>query len=329
MVLPRLVNRISNVNTNNYLENAPFLFDLDNKLVFDNNLWKKIEDKWIGIEIVKIFGVPLLEQNVKYNKDPFDDKLYWILYNLFNDWTSGNNWFHLIPNSISIEIPYNEIEILIEISDKIIFQSDKNIFQSDKIQSIYNILPETMSLLKNKMTGIEYFIKTQHTSTKKDFKPISVDTPYEAIMHILSSKECNRSLKKSNTKKYLLLSPWQEKISSDNEFRVFIIDNKIAGISQQNIFKVSIVMNFIWYNMAEQIYIAIIELYSNIKKSLSYEFHYDQCCLDIWIEQKDENIYAHLIEINGRGDWGPAGSSLYCWKYDPPNADNIELLIRI
>lgn len=322
MITSRFENRVSIVNTNNYYENAPFRFNL-NQLIFDTELWMKIKDKWIGMEIVKIFGIPLLENNVKYNnKDPDNDKLFWIVYHLFNDWTAGNNWFNIIQNSIIIKIPDNEIDILIETSNDIISHKELK-------QKLSDILPETMSILTTKMSGIDYFIKTHHTSTKKNYKPIPVCTPHRALMHILSSVECNRAFKKSNyIKPYLLLSPWQEKISSDNEFRVFIIDNEIAGISQQNIYKISEVMTNVWYGMAEDIYIAVEKLYSDIKNKLPYEFQYDQCCLDIWIEQIDETIIAHLIEINGRGDWGPAGSSLYCWKYDPPIIQKRELLIR-
>jgi len=115
----RFVNNISMVNTNNYHEDAPFRFDLI-QLVFDVELWTKIKDKWIGIEIIKIFGIPLLENNVKYNKEPDDDKLYWIIYNLFNNWTGGHNWFNIIPESIIIEIPDKELDILIETSNKLI-----------------------------------------------------------------------------------------------------------------------------------------------------------------------------------------------------------------
>lgn len=179
------------------------------------------------------------------------------------------------------------------------------------------------------MSGNGYFIKTQDTSTKKDYSPISINTPHEALIHILSSNECNRSLKRNNKKKYLLLSPWQEKLmSSDNEFRVFIIDAKVAGISQQNIYKISTHMMNVWAYMAEDIYVAVEKLYNNIKNSLPYEYQYDECCLDIWIEQINENLIAHLIEINGRGRWGSAGSSLFCWKYDPPIVLKRELLIR-
>jgi hypothetical protein len=317
---------VSRLNTNNYHETSPFRFD-NNKLVFDKELWTKIHDKWIGIEIIKIFGIPLLESHVLYNNIPEDsDELYWIIYSLFNEWTAGNHWYHLIPESIIIEIPDKEIDILINTSDTLIYQTKE-------VENFINILPETISLLKKTMTGIDYFIKTQNTSTKKDFKPISVDTSYEALKHILLSKECNRSFKKTKKKQrknYLLLSPWRCNVSSDNEFRVFIIDGKIAGISQQDIYKISVTMLNVWSSMADEIYNAVEKLYENIKLNLSYEFQYDQCCLDIWINHDNqEDLVAYLIEINGRGGWGSSGSALYCWKYDPPIALEKQLRIRI
>lgn len=326
----RFVNTTVNKNTNNHNEIAPFKFDGD-KIIFDKNVWVKIKDKWIGLEIVKQFGEPILENNVLFNSDPnIDNELnkkdninFWIVYTLFNRWTAGNNWWNLIEDSIKIKIPEDEIKEMIEISDNIILH---------KLINIDDKLPITKQLLKNEMkckSGNGYFIKTEDASTKRDYKPIEVFTPTEALVHILSSVQCNRVLHKDREEHYLLLSPWKEKLSiSDNEFRAFIIDGEVAGISQQNLYIKSNLMINVWAHMPEEIYQAVEKLYKDIKSTLTYEFDYDQCCLDVWIEQFDENIVAHLIEINGRGYWGSAGSSLYNWLEDPPVTLKRELLIR-
>jgi len=339
MATTRFQSNIQILNTSNYHEYAPIRFNNLSDLIFDKVLWLKIQDKWIGKEIIKTFGNPLLENNVKYNREPDDDTLYWKIYHLFNEWTSGNQWYNIIPNSIIIEISQKELDILIQISNELIsydeyykthLECDNNEeLNCDNNEEFDDILPEIICNLKNKMSGIGYFVKTQDTSTKKDYTPIPVYTPYDALVHILSSKQCNKSLKMSNINKtkYLLLSPWKN-ISADNEFRVFVIDDKIAGISQQNVNKISDVMINKWSCVAEDIYIGVEKLYDNIKNLLPYEYQYDQCCLDIWIEEIDGCIIANLIEINGRGLWGSSGSSLYCWKYDPPIAENRELLIR-
>lgn len=325
----RFVNSTLNKNTNNHNEMAPFKFNED-KIIFDENQWMKIKDKWIGLEIIKQFGEPILENNVFFNSDPNivnelnknDNKNFWIVYRLFNRWTAGNNWWHLLDNSIKIKIPNEEIKKMIEISDNMILHRVSNI----------ESLPLTLQLLHNEMKcTLEngYFVKTEDASTKKDFAPIEVFTPTEVLSHILSSVQCNRVLYKNRDEHYLLLSPWTEKLSiSDNEFRAFIIDGEVAGISQQNLYTVSNLMLNVWSHMPEEIYLAVEKLYKGIKSKLSHEFDYDQCCLDLWIEQIDDNLVAHLIEINGRGYWGSAGSSLYNWLEDPPIASKRELLIR-
>ena len=291
----RFVNSTFNKNTNNYNSNAPFKFD-KNKIIFDTNLWMEIKDKWIGMEIIKQFGEPILENNVLFNSDPNTDTdtdtntNFWIVYRLFNKWTAGNNWWHLLENSITIKIPSEEINEMIEISEKIILH---------RVKICDSSLPLTRQLLKDKMkcTDVGYFVKTQNTSTKKDYKPIEVYTPTEVLTHILGSIECTRVLYKEK-EHYLLLSPWKEKLSlSNNEFRAFIIDGEVAGISQQNLYVISNDMLNVWSYMPEEIYIAVEKLYKDITSKLSYEFDYDQCCLDVWIEQIDEVIIAHLIEF--------------------------------
>ena len=346
----RFINSTFERNTNNYNANSPFKFKEDN-IIFDKNLWMKIFDKWIGLEIVKIFGEPILENNVIFNVDPNidnDDESnkkhninFWIIYRLFNKWTAGNNWWHLLENSITIKIPSEEIKEMIEISDNIILHRVSTIENSVPCNDTFKTHPErleikqfpvplTRQLLRDKMkcTDVGYFVKTQNTSTKKDYKPIEVYTPTDVLTHILGSIECNRVLYKEK-EHYLLLSPWKEKLSlSNNEFRAFIIDGFVAGISQQNLYVISNDMLNVWAHMPEEIYQAVEKLYEDIKSKLSYEFQYDQCCLDVWVEQIDEVVIAHLIEINGRGYWGSAGSSLYNWETDPPIASKRELLIR-
>ena len=206
----RFVNSTFNKNTNNYNSNAPFKFD-KNKIIFDTNLWMEIKDKWIGMEIIKQFGEPILENNVLFNSDPNTDTdtdtntNFWIVYRLFNKWTAGNNWWHLLENSITIKIPSEEINEMIEISEKIILH---------RVKICDSSLPLTRQLLKDKMkcTDVGYFVKTQNTSTKKDYKPIEVYTPTEVLTHILGSIECTRVLYKEK-EHYLLLSPWKEKLS--------------------------------------------------------------------------------------------------------------------
>jgi hypothetical protein len=312
----RLIKDIEGRNDNNHWEMAPFTF-IDNKLVFDSKLWGKLDNTWLKEQILNKFSDVVLQNGVLNKNRPCDN--YWILYNLFNNWTSGEKWYNLVPRGKIVEIPIDELPALINISTRLILCGG-SIIRPETL-----LIPKTLELLKTVFdvpAEDGYFIKTEHCSVKKDYKPHSVYTPLEALEHILGSRNC-ASLLISKHQHYLLLSPWIPVLEPlHNEFRAFVKDGIVTGISQQVIYKVSNVMLSVWSKRAEEIYLAVDKLKDIIEEACNY----DEYIIDLWISGEDD-LTANLIEINGRGGWGPAGASLFSWQFDPPN-DKRELLIR-
>ena len=68
---------------------------------------------------------------------------------------------------------------------------------------------------------------------------------------------------------------------------------------------------------ADDVIIACQKLYDTINQCNSMRY---QCTFDAFlVTNSSANIHARLIEINSDAfGWGPAGSSLFSWKYNPP-----------
>ncbi len=89
-----------------------------------------------------------------------------------------------------------------------------------------------------------------------------------------------------------------------NEFTIFIYQNVITGISQQN-----------WYNVYNYNDKEINIVTDVVFKMIEYwrnEIVYDSFVADIWIDF--ENSDAYLIECNPWGIFSSSGSALFDWK---------------
>ena len=107
---------------------------------------------------------------------------------------------------------------------------------------------------------------------------------------------------------------------------ILLIDNgNISGISQQYYTTVYPFMSFLG-KTPELVLESVQKLWQNIKGKLEYK----TCVLDVYIVyDEDGEMECKLIEINGCGRWGAAGSSLYEWEKDDPLDNPLELRIKI
>ena len=93
---------------------------------------------------------------------------------------------------------------------------------------------------------------------------------------------------------------WNYNISPDNEFRVFILDKEIKGISQQKLVPLNIKIS------TDDIISSICKMWNEKKNKVKY----NDCVIDCYIY---ENI-AHIIELNSGGGWSTSGSALFNWE---------------
>lgn len=311
------IDNISNLNTNNFQELSPFNIEFKHdpqvqvkpRLICDPLFYEEIDNTLVMEILQKDYQVIKSNRSEKYTNSKSDERVeleYGKIYRILFNWMSIENWCYVLDRK------YN----LLKLS-----QEECNFF----VKSIKN--KEFMEKLDMIIESFEskVFVKLELTSVKHDYEPYAVSNADELFDQITKSKKCINQLK-SNWKDdhYLFISEWNEDIKRDNELRVFIDNGEISGISQQYISDWYPFMTMVVGNYPDQILKSIQKLWNNIRNRIEYK----TCVLDVYIELNDEPFVCHLIEINGYGRWGPAGSALFEWKNDPPSSDNLELRIR-
>jgi len=217
-----------------------------------------------------------------------------------------------------------------------------------------DFLPRTLKTIqtyldKHQDTGI--FCKTHDKSAKNDVTLRPLYTVEQVIEQLTISRDVLGMLELVLTQNpdstaangsaccYLILLPWQDQITSHNEFRVFVQNHKVRAMAQQK-----------WYlnltcptrkendddsttNSANQEPLTRDKALMAARAAIrQYEHewihqlpsHWRDAVLDVWIdfeqysEGADNNVatMAHLIEVNPGGRWSSSGSSLFEWRAD-------------
>jgi len=159
----------------------------------------------------------------------------------------------------------------------------------------------------------KYFIKLSGTSGKNEKSINMFDNADEILKHLVSVKLfVDQEYKRTDKETYLILVKWDDKIDLRYEFRIFVVNNKITGISQQS---------KKLFNYSQEELETIEKALNNI--SFINELPYDTCILDVYIDM--ENCICNLIEINPFGAHCGAGASLFKWDddYDLLNNNNL------
>jgi hypothetical protein len=178
------------------------------------------------------------------------------------------------------------------------------------------------SLFENK----EYFVRSEHVSLKHGIHGVGPYNSFEKIIEsICTCKNGYSPIDKSTESIKLFLLPWI-KFEYMNEFRVFVFQNKITAISQQNLYE----CNYILLKLNEndrkiQInkYIHIITKYfeDKIKNSI---IHMKSYTYDFIIK---DDLSPYLVEFNPFGKEQAAGSSLFHWIIDEDKLYNCKDVI--
>ena len=186
-------------------------------------------------------------------------------------------------------------------------------YSIEKFPNIYN---EELNDLCERLAKIKdnklYFVRTDKTSLKNGCFGIG---PYnnmkQIIMSICSTKFGHHAFDENSKTLNLYLIEYV-KINMDKEFRVFVVNNTITCISQQNIYKKNI---YFENKDKDEINIFIkklIEYFNNYIKDKLLDFEnyiMDICYLD------DINDF-YFIEINPFGSLYSSGSACFHWIND-------------
>jgi hypothetical protein len=180
--------------------------------------------------------------------------------------------------------------------------------QTGKFSHIFDDNMEK-TLLKFKDVKIDnVHIRTESVSLKYGVHGLG---PYNSIKEILESLTSSINghcpLKRIDKELKIYLIPWQN-IDVNKEFRIFVYQNKITAISQQDIYTVNKLANDNLING----WVKIIQTYFNnfIKDKF---IHIGNYSIDFAIL---ENDIPYFIEINSFGSQYAAGSSLFHWIID-------------
>jgi len=164
----------------------------------------------------------------------------------------------------------------------------------------------------------KYFVRCNRVSLKYGQHGVGPYYTFEQIIESLVTCIENHTPIKDKNKDSepltLYLLNWQ-KFDKYKEYRIFICNNRISAISQQNIYEVNEFLNSFTYEECIKIvqkHVGIIyERFENhIKKKITHTENY---CMDAVILENDS---LYFIEINSFGAEYAAGSALFHWIND-------------
>jgi hypothetical protein len=310
----RYLKRYQWYNSNNHLDMAPF-YSIDGKILLVKSeqyqAWKQtdalnlLREKFEEVrEVRKGWEVPTLSGDVADAPQWF-----WDVYQTLIKRANAQRWFSCIPKSS-----------IIPITDE---QSLQLFNENNPDDTSINSRPVTEWLrgqIEKSLHSEEehgYFIKCGTCSTKHHYLPIAVYTAKEATDHLLGAFPVLRALKTCKAQ-CILIRPFDPRVNDNNELRVFVRDKKVVGVSQQACYDFVIVLAMM---SADDIIKACQKCYDDFNSQLQPEYQFNhQCTFDAYFTTDPAGqLTVHLIEINsGMFGWGPAGSSLFHWKHDPP-----------
>jgi len=165
------------------------------------------------------------------------------------------------------------------------------------------------------------FVRTDRVSLKNGAHGAGPYTSLKMVIEslvtcIVSHTPMKNSETEEDLKLYFL--PWRN-IHTDAEFRVFIHNNKITGISQQHLYysnKTLTAMDSKQADITIKKWANIIlrEFDDNIKRKITHTADY---VMDIAVlNPLDDSPQPYFIEMNPFGTRYSSGSSLFCWLRD-------------
>lgn len=289
-------------NNRNIHRYSPYIITQDGNLI-DMDWWNGLTEYCKDIIKTRNNNNFKIAQITIPHEFQFDnnEKFLSITYRCYIDSFDYNIWYrHLVDNKIP-SIPENVVLIRIPNKLKKVFVDmfENREKHSDLLDGLKNEIDRHID--KDK----KYFIRMSSTSGKNEKSIKSFNQSCDIISHIASIKLfVDQEFKRDNKDSYLIVIPWNTKIIPRYEFRIFVVNNKLTGISQQN----------------------TIELYQYSAKELSileYAFSniqflnnglYTTYVADVYVDIKTKNC--HLIELNPFGAHSGAGAALFNWIDD-------------
>ena len=275
-----------------------------------------------------------------------------IKYNTNNHWVDNirpNDYDEVIQNTHTNKWIYNfrknEDITILEINAKYdIYWMKKSFEIGSQTKRFPNQFIEDLEDMDTKFkiltSGIfdnerKWFIRSESVSLKEGIHGTGPYTNFKNVIEsIVTCSRGHTAIKPDveNQKIILYLTPWIQEFENKEtqEFRIFVCNNKITAISQQDLYKVNTYLDNLneiertekineWCNI-------ILEYFENIIKTKIT--HLSSYVIDLALLKKNKNtVYSgtyesyesyepYFIEINSFGKEYAAGSALFGWIQD-------------
>jgi uncharacterized protein len=281
----------SDFNTNNIHENDPYIINSSGTLVLDKSWWDGLtpyiqyllNDRLDGQYIFDTVKIP--------HKMQFDERLATV-HQSFQQGYDYNVW-------------YNETKCAPRGVKMIQIFGMEKIFLHGKEKSQLKRLLQCITDVLNENAGVRYFVRTSSTSGKNEKSIVPFDQPDKILDHLMSVEEFDqREFTQDNKHTYIILVPWNTKIDSRNEFRLFVVDRKLVCCSPQKWWEC--------HNYTDD-ELTVIEN-SILACNIYQDSPYETFVADVYVDFEEK--VCKLIELNCHGDHSGAGSSLFNWISD-------------
>lgn len=293
-------------NSSNHKEYEPFSNNTGENII-DKEWWNNFLNDDIKQRIIDRTNNNFILDDMKkphaicVNKeDNFINNVFWSYFEGFdyNKWYTTN-----IPNgpkNIELIKITNEMKELFTVH----MYTGKNFdMKNSELCKLKQKIDDSLIKIKAE----KYFIRLSGTSGKNE---VSVEPMYnsdEIINHLASVKQfMYREYSKLYKDTYLIIMPWNDKIDPRYEFRIFVVNGKLTGISQQ-----------FWdelFQYSEEELEIFIQAFSNIKFLNFDGIKHKTFVGDVYVNM--ELRECKLIEMNPFGMHSGAGSSLFNWIDD-------------
>lgn len=262
-----------------------------------------------------------LDDIVQYDKEKYNSNNHWVNDVRPEDYddvlaqTHTSKWINLFKNFKYINISNPVWLSWLKQANEICSQTGKfsQLFDDEMDEICFEL--EKQSNIRKIFNKTGYFVRVNNVSLKYGQHE---EGPYYSLRQILESVvSCIRGhtpIKSDTTNLDIYLMEWVN-ISPEYEFRVFVYQNKITAISQQNIYSLllntnsNISSNTFEFKIKEKLDIIVKYFYNTIVDKVDW---IDTYSIDIAIV----NSQAYFIELNSFGKEYAAGSALFHWLLD-------------
>lgn len=297
---------------NNFYEYSPYIIK-SNQNVIDKEWWNSLTNYCKDLITIRLKGNFILDKvEVPHETQLDSNNFLYTVYRSYIDSFDYQIWYP-IKNSAEnvklIQIKDNIKRILIKMYNS----EEINCIEKIELDEFKEEIKRNIDSNDSNDSNKKYFIRLSGTSGKNE-KNIKYFTSVEDILYHLTSVKLFIEQEYKRVKlTYLIMMEWNESIDLKFEFRIFVYNKKITGISQQS----KKLFNF------TQDEIDLIELSLNkfIESKTVENLPYDTFILDTYIDisgyiNGTNEAFCKIIEINPFGAHCGAGSSLFQWDKD-------------